>query len=471
MKTRIISLFLAILMLCALLPQVSPAVSADTATSGKCGDKLNWSYDTKTHKLTITGSGATYDFDDWDLKQPWIKYREEIASLSLPEGLTRIGYGAFGGLTALESVSFPKTLKEIGAFSFDLCKSLTSVSFPEGLKKIEDYAFESCKKLEKIHFPDSLEYIGECAFYECVKLKEVTLPKNLKTLRGMAFNACPELKRVVIQGNQAYQYLYWIRLWPDENVYMPPADFTKYNEYNDMLGDHTKVEVYGYPTGAEGEMRTETLKVKDFEGKTSNVKGKWAQYVCDYAKADGYKFFELGKFSDVKSGDPCEIPVAWAVANKVTAGMDKTHFAPTQTVTRAQAMTFFWAAQNKPKFKKANTQFVDVKKTDWFYKSVMWAVENGVTAGTDAMHFSPNKTCNRGEILAFLYAALKKPKVSIKNPYKDVSNQWYKKAALWAYANGIEKGKSGKFNASTPCTRASTVTYLYRFKTGCGLAE
>ena len=151
--------------------------------------------------------------------------------------------------------------------------------------------------------------------------------------------------------------------------------------------------------------------------------------------------------------------------------MDATHFGPTLTVTRAQAMTFFWAALNKPKFKKASTQFVDVKKTDWFYKSVMWAVENGVTAGTDATHFSPNKTCNRGEILAFLYAALKKPKVSISNPYKDVSNQWYKKAALWAWANGIEKGENGKFNAATPCTRASTVTYLYRFMTGMGLMK
>jgi hypothetical protein len=112
-----------------------------------------------------------------------------------------------------------------------------------------------------------------------------------------------------------------------------------------------------------------------------------------------------------------------------------------------------------------------VKKSGWFYKPVLWAVENKITAGTDATHFSPNKTCNRGEILTFLYAAMGKPKVKIQNPYSDVTNQWYKKAALWAYANGIEKGDYGKFSASTPCTRASVVTYLYRFMTGYGLVE
>ena len=171
-------------------------------------------------------------------------------------------------------------------------------------------------------------------------------------------------------------------------------------------------------------------------------------------------------FVDVKQGSYYYNAVLWAVSHKpyqVTAGIDSTHFGPDKTVTRAQAMVFFWAAKDRPKFKTASTQFVDVKKTDWYYKAVMWAVEKGITAGTDATHFSPNKTCNRGEILTFLYAAMNKPKVKISNPYKDVTNQWYKKAALWAYENGIERGENGKFNAATACTRASTVTYLYRF--------
>ena len=166
--------------------------------------------------------------------------------------------------------------------------------------------------------------------------------------------------------------------------------------------------------------------------------------------------------------------IDWAFTHKpyqITAGFDSTHFAPERTVTRAQAMVFLWAAKDRPKFTKENNQFVDVKKTDWYYKAVLWAVEQGITAGTDATHFSPNKACNRGEIVTFLYAAMGKPKVSVANPYSDVTNQWYKKAALWAWAKGIEKGEKGKFNASTPCTRGSVVTYLYRFLEGKGLLK
>ena len=102
----------------------------------------------------------------------------------------------------------------------------------------------------------------------------------------------------------------------------------------------------------------------------------------------------------------------------------------------------------------------------------MWAVENEITGGTDATHFSPKQTCSRSEILQFLYAAEGKPAYTIDNPYSDVKNKhWYKDSAIWAYENGLEKGENGKFKAKTPCTRGYVVTYLYRYLTGLELAE
>jgi hypothetical protein len=181
-----------------------------------------------------------------------------------------------------------------------------------------------------------------------------------------------------------------------------------------------------------------------------------------------------GHFVDMPPEDtPEHHAIDWAFTHKpqITSGMDSSHFGTEAIVNRAQAMVFLWAAKNKPAATTTTSSFVDVKKTDWFYKAVMWAVENKITSGTDSTHFSPNKTCNRSEILAFLYAAMGKPKVSITNPYSDVSSQWYKKAALWAYSKGIEKGEKGKFNASTPCTRTAVVLYLYRFETGKDLAK
>ena len=403
-----------------------------------------------------------------------------LNSVTLPEGLVEIGEGAFARCDMLNDIAFPKSLKKIGAFAFDECSALKTLSFNEGLTEIGEYGFMYCTGLESVRFPNSLNSIQYFAFYGCSGLTEITLPKKLKTLGGAAFWGCSNLKRIVCRSNTPYLYLYLVYpgkerpestggFWPSQPISFAEDDDYK-DYYNDMLGPHETVEIYGYAKGAEGAMRKESVwTVQD--GEITARTGKWSQYIVNYAKAKKYKFYPVDKFEDVKDGDAFQIPVAWAVGNKVTAGMDKTHFGPDKTVTRAQAMTFFWAAQKKPAPKAEKSPFVDVKKTDWYFKSVMWAVENGVTAGTDATHFSPNKTCNRGEILAFLYASLNKPKVKIKNPYKDVSNQWYKKAALWAYANGIEKGEKGKFNASTPCTRASTVTYLYRFFTGLDLAK
>ena len=193
------------------------------------------------------------------------------------------------------------------------------------------------------------------------------------------------------------------------------------------------------------------------------------RYTC--ARCGGIKEEKLAKlpyfrFADVKDPKASYYDaVYWAYRHRpyqITAGIDKTHFGPNLTVTRAQAMVFLWAAKDKPKPKTAESNFADVRKTDWYYKAVLWAVENKITVGTDAAHFSPNKTCNRAEIITFLYAAMKKPKVSIADPYKDVKGKWYEKAALWAWAKGIERGANKKFSGGTPCTRGAIVTYLYR---------
>ena len=179
-------------------------------------------------------------------------------------------------------------------------------------------------------------------------------------------------------------------------------------------------------------------------------------------------------FEDVKEEDFFFNPVMWALDEAVTGGIDETHFAPAQTVMRADAMVFFWAANKRPEFTSTDKTFKDVKKKHWAYNAVMWAVENGITGGTDAAgnYFSPQRTCTRSEVLQFLYAAMGKPEYTIENPYSDVKTKhWYYDGAIWAYEKGLEKGENGKFKAKTPCTRGYVVTYLYRYFTGNELAE
>ncbi len=179
-------------------------------------------------------------------------------------------------------------------------------------------------------------------------------------------------------------------------------------------------------------------------------------------------------FEDVHDEDFFFNPVMWALDETVTGGIDDTHFGPERTVMRADAMVFFWAANGRPAYTATEKTFKDVKEKHWAYEAVMWAVENGITGGTDAEgnYFSPQRTCTRSEILQFLYAAMGKPEYTIENPYSDVKTKhWYYDGAIWAYEMGLEKGTNGKFQAKTPCTRGCVVTYLYRFFTGKELAE
>ena len=110
---------------------------------------------------------------------------------------------------------------------------------------------------------------------------------------------------------------------------------------------------------------------------------------------------------------------------------------------------------------KSELKFHDVKDTDYFAAAVKWAVARNITAGTSDTTFSPEDTCTRAQILTFLWRAVGSPKSTAANPFNDVSaNDYYYDAALWAYEKGMVSGS--RFAGSTPCTRASTVEYLWK---------
>ena len=173
------------------------------------------------------------------------------------------------------------------------------------------------------------------------------------------------------------------------------------------------------------------------------------------------------RFSDMPAfGTPEHEAIDWAFTHKpqkLTAGTSGTTFSPAETVTRAQALTFLWKAFGEPEPITRACPFKDVKMGSYYYKAVLWAVENGVTAGTSAVTFSPNQTCNRSEILTFIYRALGSPVCNCGNPFSDVMDgKWYARTAAWAYDNCIEVGAQGAFCPKTACTRASTILYIYR---------
>ena len=158
-------------------------------------------------------------------------------------------------------------------------------------------------------------------------------------------------------------------------------------------------------------------------------------------------------FVDVGEGDYYRDAVIWAYAHtpQITQGVDASHFDPNGTVTRGQAVTFLWRAVNCPTPSATTNPFSDVRSDDYYYQPVLWAVEKGVTVGTDASHFSPADTCSTAHIITFLYRAL-----------GIGSNGWDGEAARWADELSLLDDTGLAVSAAQNCPRGAVVTFLYR---------
>lgn len=153
---------------------------------------------------------------------------------------------------------------------------------------------------------------------------------------------------------------------------------------------------------------------------------------------------------------------------QVTNGKDESHFAPKASCTRAQVVTFLWRAAGRPEPSGSVKQFSDVPKTNSYaycYDAILWAVENGITKGTDATHFSPNATVTRAQFVTFLwrYAGEPAPK-NMSCGFNDVNaNAFYYKAVLWAVENGVTTGKTAtQFAPGATCTRCEVAAFMFR---------
>lgn len=113
-------------------------------------------------------------------------------------------------------------------------------------------------------------------------------------------------------------------------------------------------------------------------------------------------------FNDVASGDWYYDAVQWAVDKNITTGTSADAFSPKMVCDRAQAVTFLWRAVGSPEPASSEMIFSDVAADAYYAKAVLWAVENGITTGTGGNNFSPNVTCDRGQIVTFLYRAVNK---------------------------------------------------------------
>ena len=175
------------------------------------------------------------------------------------------------------------------------------------------------------------------------------------------------------------------------------------------------------------------------------------------------KEVETSPFSDVSTSAYYYEAVKWAQEKGITGGVGNGLFGPNQPCTRAQIVTFLWRAAGSPAPKDMSS-FADVPADAFYAKAVAWAVENGITSGTSDGKFSPDATCTRAQSVTFLYRASGAPAVSGSAAFSDVvADAYYASAVKWAEKSGITGGiGGGLFGSDNNCTRAQIVTFLFR---------
>ena len=203
-KKRILSILLAVLMLLSALPlgMVDTAYAAAALASGKCGDSATWTLD-NTGTLTISGTGATYNYDmddDGNSAAPWCtKTRiQRVNKVVVNSGITELGYSMFSNCTQLTSVSLPSGLKRIGSCLFLGCTRLSAITIPSSVTTIESNAFTHCDSITAITLPGGLRTMGDAVCSQMAKLTTATVSGGVTYLSNYAFNDCPSLKTITL---------------------------------------------------------------------------------------------------------------------------------------------------------------------------------------------------------------------------------------------------------------------------------
>lgn len=213
----------------------------------------------------------------------------------------------------------------------------------------------------------------------------------------------------------------------------------------------------------------DTLTVTDKNGNELTLKDKGnGKYTFTMPaskveiKATFVKEVETSPFSDVSTSAYYYEAVKWAQEKGITGGIGNGLFGPNQPCTRAQIVTFLWRAAGSPE-PKTMSSFADVSMDAYYAKAVAWAVENGITTGTGDGKFSPDATCTRAQSVTFLFRAIGKL-VDSKAEFSDVlTDSYYANAVAWAVENGVTNGiGDGLFGPDNSCTRAQIVTFLFR---------
>ena len=467
-------------------------------------------------------SGVLFSKD----KTTLVQYPGAFAAYAIPDSVTSIGAGAFGGCTSLTSVTIPDSVTSIGQHAFNGCRSLTSVTIPDGVTSIGAYAFSECSSLTSVTIPDSVTSIGGIAFGNCKSLTSVTIPDSVTSIGGGAFQGCISLTSVTIPdsvtsiGDGAFAsctsltdvyYAGSEAQWKAISISSTENDdlLTANIHYNYVSHTHSYKDVVTAPTCTEKGHTTHTCSCGDSYVDTytdplghdlkddaavaatcttaGTTAGKHCTR-CDYKEgmetiaALGHDLKDdaavaatcttagttAGKHCtrcDYKEGMEtiAALGHAWDEGMVTKEATETTQGSMTYTCTRCQATKRDILPASGL---VATAVYNDVKNdTSWFYPGVQYCLSYGLMSGMGNGSFAPGEYTTRAQVAQILYNLHGNPEVSGGTPFTDVpEGAWYQKAVTWAHSVGIVNGVTATtFSPNANITRQDFVLMLMRY--------
>ncbi len=169
-------------------------------------------------------------------------------------------------------------------------------------------------------------------------------------------------------------------------------------------------------------------------------------------------------FSDVSDSGWRSEAVTWMQRSGITTGCSSTDFCPDDGMTREQQITFLWRYAGEP-LPSSTSPFVDVPAERYFTDAVTWASNTGITAGVSPTRFGTGETVTRAQAVTFLWRYAGRPAADGPNPFADVDpSSYFAEAVAWAYENGVTTGTSAStFTPNRLVTRVQFAAFLSRF--------
>jgi len=384
-------------------------------------------------------------------------YCVNLISVTIPGSVTSIGSEAFFGCNKLTSVTIPASVTSIGRGAFRSCSNLTSIrvasgnpaysfvdgilfnteqtllhtypagkngvsySIPASVTRIEDSAFSGCTSLTSVTIPGSVTSIGSDAFYGCNKLTSVTIPSSVTSIGIGTFGSCSSLTTVTIPGSVTA---------------IEKRTFSGCNSLTDIYYGGSESQWKKVPIGGDNRPLTNATIHYNSAMPTTPVEPEPPATPA---------------FTDVPAGEWYADAVAWTVENKITNGTTKGKFSPGKDCTQAQILTFLYRAERGQGAASAE----DMEK------AIRWAKEKGMIDDS----FDGSKPCTRSTAVSYIWQAFDKPSAKASS-FTDVdANADYAEAVSWAVEKGVTNGTNTDGTTFSPdkvCTRGHIVTLLYR---------